>query len=108
MVSRDTIVLAQDAAFKISDPACEHHGAAWNQAEAEHAAALTQRQAREAAEPLRRICQGCPALAACARWAQIDEYTGIAAATAWVNGRTRPLHWVRTQSQEEHGGRRAS
>ena len=40
---------------------------------------------RAAAEPLVKICAGCPIVAECRTWAEADEYTGIAAGAAWVS-----------------------
>jgi len=63
----------------------------WSSQEAAHAAALTRRQAAAAAGPAMKLCARCPVpfgrglrIAGCG--AQLDEYTGLAASGAYVNG----------------------
>lgn len=75
--------------------ACREHGQAWGVAERDHSAANTKWTARVAAAPALEMCIGCPALAQCAEWAEIDRYTGLAAGTAWIDGEPRPAEWPR-------------
>jgi hypothetical protein len=92
------VVLARAAAARLREAACKNQSAFWNAQEAVHGAAETQAAARVAAWPLVEVCHGCPVVQLCAEWASVDRYTGIAAGAAWVNGRQRPLHWVRRQA----------
>lgn len=91
----DRQVLAQDASAALVAAACKDRRDLWNLHEDEHAVATTKDQARRAAEPLLEVCATCPIIQACRRWAEVDQYTGIAAGTAWLNGKPRPVHWVR-------------
>lgn len=91
----DRQVLARDAAATLVAAACKEQLDLWNRHEDEHAAASTKEQARKAAKPLLEVCSTCPIIQACRRWAEVDQYTGIAASTAWLNGKERPAHWVR-------------
>jgi len=95
-ISRE--VLARDAAARLDLAACKHHQDLWNERERDHANAGTQAVARQAALPLLAVCTGCPVITECRAWAKIDDYTGIAAGTAWVNGLEKPTHWVRRQA----------
>jgi len=95
-ISRE--VLARDAAARLDLAACKHHQDLWNEQERDHANAGTQAVARRAALPLLAVCTGCRAITECRAWAKIDDYTGIAAGTAWVNGLEKPTHWVRRQA----------
>ena len=92
------VVLARDAASRLSLAACKESQEIWDEQEKAHGSATVQAIARQAAVPLLRICAGCSVLGECREWAQIDRYTGIAAGTAWVNGVERPTHWVRRQA----------
>lgn len=47
-----------------------------------------------AAQSAAALCEHCPVLAACARWAETEQYTGLAAGTVYENGRPRPHDWV--------------
>ncbi len=87
--------LAQEAAYRLVAAACGERSSTWNRQEQLHEAATTQPSARAAATPLLEICATCPIISECATWARLDEYTGIAAGTAWVDGKPRPVHWVR-------------
>lgn len=91
----DRQVLARDASAALVAAACKEQRDLWNRYEDEHAAAVTKEQARAAAEPLLEVCAPCPIIQACRRWAEVDQYTGIAAGAAWLNGQERPVHWVR-------------
>lgn len=91
-------VLAQAAAARLSDPACGEQGDTWNLYEQLHAAAVTPVEARAAAAPLLEICRSCPIVDACRSWASLDNYTGIAAGSRWVDGSEKPVGWVRGHS----------
>ena len=91
----DRQVLARDASAALFAAACKEQRDLWNRCEEEHATAVTTGQARRAAEPLLEVCGGCPIVPACRRWAEVDHYTGVAGGTAWLNGKERPVHWVR-------------
>jgi len=58
----------------------------WSEREAAHAAAVTRRQAAAAAGPAMKLCAVCPLVADCGLRAQLNEYTGLAASGAYVNG----------------------
>lgn len=88
-------VLARAAAFELMSSACGGHGSMWTEQEKMHDGATTRAASKAAAEPLLRICATCPIQAKCRSWAIVDEYTGIAAGTAWSNGHPRPVDWVR-------------
>lgn len=96
---RDREVLAQQVAATLREASCRDQADTWNQGETAWAGATGPRAAHEAAEPLLKVCGGCTIVAECAAWAAIDEYTGIAAASAWSNGLRRPAHWVRNHAQ---------
>ena len=87
--------LAQQASYRLFAAACGEDSKLWNQQEELHDSATNQAVARSAATPLLQICAACPIVAECREWAIVDEYTGIAAGTAWVNGVEKPVHWVR-------------
>lgn len=87
-------VTAQEASARLIANACGEHTDTWNRQEQMHAAASTQAGARAAAAPLLEICASCPIVEECRQWAVIDNYTGIAAGSAWVNGQPKPAHWV--------------
>lgn len=103
---RDREVLAQQVAATLRAAACRDQVVAWNRGERDWAAATGPQAAYEAAEPLLLVCGGCPIVTECEIWAGMDKYTGIAAASAWSNGKRRPAHWVRNHAQ--HPRRRAS
>lgn len=102
----DRAVLARAALWAVDRPECEHRGELWNTREALHAEAPNQQAAFDAATPLLAICGTCPVVDACRQWAEIDEYTGIAGAGAWVNGIEKPPHWVRDQGAPSLNPRR--
>ncbi len=95
MRGADRQVLARDASATLVAAACKEERDLWNRQEDAHAAATTKAQARVAAGPLLEVCAVCPITQACRRWAEVDQYTGIAAGAAWLNGKERPVHWVR-------------
>ncbi|GAA5000252.1 hypothetical protein [Actinopolymorpha pittospori] len=87
-------VLAQQAAARLVAAACGEERDTWNRQEQLHDAATTQAAALAAATPLLQICASCRIVADCRQWAIVDEYTGIAAGTAWTNGVEKSAHWV--------------
>lgn len=91
-------VLARDAAAGLYRAACKDERDLWTRQELQHASAATQSEARQAALPLLEVCARCPIVAECRAWAEVDDYTGIAGAAAWVNGVEKPAHWVRRQA----------
>ena len=93
-MSASKVVLAQHAAAQLVAAACGEERDTWNRQEQLHDAATTQAAARAAATPLLAICASCPIVAECRQWAVVDEYTGIAAGAAWVNGVEKQAHWV--------------
>lgn len=88
-------MLARNAAASLVAAACKDRWRLWNAQEEEHSNASTQKEAQQAADPLLAVCAECPITAQCHAWAQVDQYTGIAAGTAWLNGKPRPPHWIR-------------
>lgn len=87
-------VLVRDAAEQLRQAACKGQQDLWDRCERKHAEALTPAAAGAAVRPLLQLCEQCPVAwsGACARWAEVDAYTGIAAGTAWVNGRPRSVN----------------
>lgn len=67
----------------------------WSDREAAHAAALNRRQAVIAAAPAMALCARCPLVTDCGLRAQLDEYTGLAASGAYVNGERVALDRLR-------------
>lgn len=69
-----------------------HHGACarpntgWSHAEAEHNRARNRKQALRAANKVSDYCVTCPVVEACATWAELEEYDGLAAGAKWING----------------------
>lgn len=98
MRGMDREVLARGAAARLAAAACKESRQLWDEHERLHSSATTQGSARAAATPLLEVCASCPIPVMCRAWAEIDQYTGIAAGTAWVNGVEKPTHWVRRQA----------
>lgn len=98
---------AQDLATTLAHKgACAEHSQLWSVAEREHQAATTKWTARCAAAPALERCQECPVLELCAEWAELDEYTGLAAGSAWIDGEERPAEWPRTHRYRQEARRR--
>lgn len=88
-------VLARDAASKIVDGACVGLGQWWDRLQDEHAETSSQERALALVERARRrACNGCPALLACARWAEDEHHTGIAAGGPYKDGERQALWWA--------------
>ncbi len=87
---------AQELAVHLAwNGACREDRQLWGVAERDHASATTKWTARVAAAPAVELCAGCPVLTVCANWAETDRYTGLAAGTAWIDGKRRPTEWPR-------------
>lgn len=70
-------------------------GRAWEQLEAQHAAAESPAEATALVALIRRsFCDGCPAFMTCARWAETERYTGLAAGGAYDKGSRQPAGWT--------------
>lgn len=96
MRRREREARAQELAeFLAWNGSCREQRQVWGVAERDHGAAMTKWTARVAAAPAIEMCTGCPALAHCAEWAEIDRYTGLAAGKAWIDGGPRPAEWPR-------------
>ena len=103
---RDRDVLARAALENVRAPACDGAGALWNTCEAAHAARrLDYRLPQAAAAALVELCAICPTVEACRTWAATEAYTGIAAASAWVDGRPRPVDLVHRQGDARRPAR---
>jgi len=88
------VVLARQASWQLADANCAGAAGQWAQWEAEHHRASTSLQAAAAVRAAAALCRDCPALAACADWAEPEQYTGLAAGTMYENGRRRPEGWL--------------
>lgn len=86
--------LAQAAAVRLVAAACSGLGRKWDRQEQLHLDATTHEQAVRAARPLTAICASCPIVTECRAWAEVDQYTGIAAGSAWVKGVEKPTEWI--------------
>lgn len=75
--------------------ACKGEWRLWDEAEKAHQLSRTRDEAAAAAAPAMALCAQCPVLDACAEWAKTDEYTGLAAGAAWVEGAWRDPGRVR-------------
>jgi hypothetical protein len=84
------VFLAKLLAGEITGPHCGEVGEWWREQEAAHAAARTAEAAAEAARPALELCNGCPGRRACADWARLDKYTGLADGAVYVNGERKP------------------
>ncbi len=108
--SRD--VRAAQASARLDRARCVGREAEWAEGEQRWTEARSVDEALTAAAPLIEICQACPVLAACAQWAEIDRYTGVAGGRPYVRGVHRPYAWVHRRdrdadSQDEPAERRA-
>jgi len=73
---------------------CGGRGDWWSQREDAYERATSARAASEAAAPAVRLCTECPESGEsgrCAKRAELDAYTGLAAGRAWRRGKPRPL-----------------
>lgn len=81
--------LAQQLVFEINGAPCKGRGKWWSQREVLHAKAITREEAAAATRPALKLCRRCPFYEECEQWAQLDEYTGLAAGSVYINGRRR-------------------
>lgn len=88
------VVVARDAAWRITGAACGGQDRVWSALEAAHADASTPAESGQTVAAARRWCDQCPAAEACALWAALEQYTGLAAGAAYENGQRRPATWV--------------
>lgn len=89
---------ARQITTEIREAACRGLGTWWSQHEAAHAAAVTPTAAAAAAAPALALCAACPSAGLdglCALRAELDNYTGLAAGAAWVNGTAKRPSLVR-------------
>lgn len=94
MSSRHKEALAQAASVRLVAAACGGQGRLWTRQEGRHSIATSKAKAWAAARPLIEICAKCPIVAECRAWAEADDYTGIAAGSAWVKGVEKPAEWI--------------
>lgn len=87
MSSNHLVPLARAAAAEIESAACKGRQKWWTRREVAHADATTSEEAAKAARPALRLCKRCEAYEGCEIWAQLDSYTGLAAGSAYLNGR---------------------
>ena len=93
-------VQAAKASARLGQASCMGRESEWAEGEQVWTEARSLEEALVAAEPLIEICQECPVLAACAQWAEIDRYTGIAGGRPYVRGVHRPYAWVHRRDRE--------
>ncbi len=91
--------IARAAAARLVAAACRGHGRFWSHQEQLRQLASEPEDAVAAAAPLLEFCAQCPIRAECAVWAEADEYTGIAAGTAWKDGQQQPVDDTAGHSQ---------
>lgn len=96
--SAHDIPLARQVVAAITAAACKGRGQWWSRKEAAHEKARTSETAAAAAAPALRLCRRCPAYDECEIWAQLDNYTGLAAGAAYLNGRRLDPSRVRQHS----------
>ncbi|MCK5890242.1 MAG: hypothetical protein P1U38_02960 [Aeromicrobium sp.] len=105
-------VQAAEASSRLSQASCVGRELEWAEGEQVWTEARSIEEALAAAAPLIEICQGCPVRAACAQWAEIDRYTGVAGGRPYVRGVHRPYAWAHRrdldrEEQDEPTRRRA-
>lgn len=88
-------VIARDASGRVEDAACTGASARWTELEGHHERARTSTDSAAAVDAVRReFCAGCPAIAACRNWAEIEQYDGLAAGAVYSGGRVMPDGWI--------------
>lgn len=87
MKSTSRALLAQQASAEIEGGNCKGMGTYWAHQEAQWMNAKTKADAQRACQELLSVCDGCPVRSLCARWAQIERFTGVAGGLIWQNGR---------------------
>jgi len=96
------VPLARIASAEIEPAQCKGRGKWWTRKETAHAAATDSESAVKAAKPALRLCSRCPAAELCGYWAELDQYTGLAAGSAWINGRRKDPAQVRQKVTPPH------
>lgn len=90
-------VIARDAAAHLaraSTANCVGAARRWDELEASHRRTRTpQGAASVVAEMAEEFCNDCPALMVCRRWAEAQQYTGLAAGAAYEDGLRMPPGW---------------
>lgn len=93
-------MLAREAAARLAvslmaEGVCSGQGKAWSGLEKQHRRARTAAEARRVVDEIRRdFCGGCPALLGCGQWAQVQQYTGLAAGAAYEAGERKEAAWM--------------
>ncbi|WP_229053188.1 hypothetical protein [Aeromicrobium sp. Leaf350] len=93
-------LLAASATAQLAGASCAGREIEWADGERSWTSARSASTALAAAAPLVDICEGCPVIAACATWAELDHYTGIAGGRPYVRGFPRPYAWVHRRESE--------
>lgn len=95
-ISRRVLNQQQAFAFTQADTApCRGLGQWWSQREAAHNTARTPHDAEAAAAPALQLCSRCPIVDACAEFADVAEYTGLAAGAVYFDGVRSPTRRLR-------------
>lgn len=81
-------VMAQELSWDLADAACKHLTIWWTARERAHATTPDPRLRGQVLHEITQVCSTCRHLAACALRAETDGYTGLAAANAYLNGRS--------------------
>ncbi|GAA1737266.1 hypothetical protein [Aeromicrobium alkaliterrae] len=87
-------LLAASASANLGGANCAGREIEWADGERSWTSARSAGTALAAAAPLVDICGGCAVIVACAKWAELDHYTGIAGGRPFVRGVPRPYAWV--------------
>lgn len=86
MSSRHDVFLARQIAAEITGN-CKGSRDWWSSHEAQLNVATTPAEAEAATRDPIALCSTCPGYDLCEQWAQLDDYTGIAAGSVYINGR---------------------
>lgn len=98
-ISRRPLNQQQATFFARAETApCCGRGQWWSQREAAHNTARTPQAAEEAAAPALQLCASCPIVDACAEFAALAEYTGLAGGAVYFDGTRSPTHRLRNAS----------
>lgn len=93
-------VLAREEASKLAaaempDGPCAGRAALWSVLEMAHRRSRTPDEAESVIRAVRQeFCGHCPAFMRCGRLAETQQYTGLAAAAAYEEGKRKPIDWV--------------
>lgn len=77
---------------------CAVSGTGWDQAEKQYLSADSAAAAAQASSLVLGLCEGCPVIDECARWAQIDRYSGLAAGRSWIRGKEKDPNFAINKS----------